>query len=380
MRDAVIVEAVRTPIGRREGALSALHPVDLSASVLRSLAERTGIDPSVVEDVIWGCVGQVGEQSANIGRNAVLAAGWPESVPGTTVDRQCGSSQQAIHFAAATVIAGHAEVVVAGGVESMSRVPMGSARANGPGLPFGDLVAERYDGYEFHQGKGAEILAARYDLSRTWLDAYAVSSHERAAAAIDGGRFAKEVVPVTLPDGSRFDLDEGVRRRTHVDRLAALRPAFAEDGRMTAGNSSQISDGSAAVLVTTSERAGRLGLTPLARVHSATAVGSDPIAMLGGPIPATADVLAKAGLGPVSPIFAGPRRLARSPSLRPGVPPLAARQNHPSTSSTRAIRAHSPSLRPGGPPEHAPPSSRLLPQPSAGRCPQSKGDPHDAAA
>ncbi|MDI3406575.1 thiolase family protein [Streptomyces cavernicola] len=296
MRDAVIVEAVRTPIGRRNGSLSAVHPVDLSASVLRSLAARSGIDPAVVDDVIWGCVGQVGEQSANIGRNAVLAAGWPESVPGTTVDRQCGSSQQAIHFAAATVIAGHADVVVAGGVESMSRVPMGSARANGPGLPFGDLVAERYDGHEFHQGRGAEILAARYDLSRTWLDAYAAGSHERAAAAVDGGRFAAEIAPVALPDGSGFALDEGVRRGTHVGKLAELKPAFAADGRMTAGNSSQISDGSAAVLVTTSARAAELGLTPLARIHAATVAGSDPVAMLAGPIPATADVLKKAGL------------------------------------------------------------------------------------
>ncbi|WP_370185404.1 acetyl-CoA C-acyltransferase [Rhodococcus wratislaviensis] len=296
MRDAVIVEAVRTPIGRRNGALEAVHPVDLSATVLRALVDRTGIDAGLVDDVMWGCVGQVGEQSANIARNAVLAAGWPESVPGTTIDRQCGSSQQALHFAVASVIAGHCEVAVAGGVETMSRVPMGSAKRNGPGLPFGPAVAQRYPGVEFNQGRGAEILADRYGLSRRTLDEYSLQSHSRAAAAIDGGRFVKQITPVTLPDGAVFSVDEGVRRGGTVESLGQLEAAFAEDGVVTAGNASQISDGAAALLIMTSERAGQLGLSPLARVHAATAVGGDPVTMLAGPIPATAKILRMAGL------------------------------------------------------------------------------------
>ncbi|MBV6761081.1 thiolase family protein [Rhodococcus opacus] len=296
MRDAVIVEAVRTPVGRRNGALKDIHPVDLSAVVLTALAERTGLDVAAVDDVVWGCVGQVGEQSANIARSAVLAAGWPERVPGTTVDRQCGSSQQAIHFAAASVIAGHADVVVAGGVESMSRVPMGSARKAGPGVPFGPAVSRRYDNVDFNQGTGAEILAKRYDLSRTRLDEYSLESHRRAGQAVDDGRFVKQITPVGLPDGTTLTVDEGIRRDSTLDALGSLSPAFAADGRITAGNASQISDGAAALLVTTSERARQLGLTPLARVHTATAVGDDPIAMLAGPIPATRKVLEMAGL------------------------------------------------------------------------------------
>ncbi|KQY57324.1 MULTISPECIES: thiolase family protein [unclassified Nocardioides] len=296
MRDAVIVEAVRTPIGRRKGALAETHPVDLSAAVLHALAERSGIDLSLVDDVMWGCVGQVGEQSANVGRNAVLAAGWPEHVPGTTIDRQCGSSQQALHFAAATVIAGHADVVVAGGVESMSRVPMGSARNAGPGQPFGPLMRARYDDFAFNQGTGAEILARRHDLSREQLDAYSLESHRRAARAIDDGRFVKQIAPVELPDGSTLSEDEGVRRESTLESLAGLKPAFEEDGRVTAGNASQISDGAAALLVMTSEKARALGLDPIARVHTATVVGDDPVTMLGAPIPATAKALKLAGL------------------------------------------------------------------------------------
>ncbi|MQP33256.1 acetyl-CoA C-acyltransferase [Rhodococcus erythropolis] len=297
MREAVIVDAVRTPIGRRNGTLEDVHPVDLSATVLRALVDRTGIDAGLVDDVMWGCVGQVGgEQSANIARNAVLAAGWPESVPGTTIDRQCGSSQQALHFAVASVIAGHCEVAVAGGVESMSRVPMGSAKRHGPGLPFGPAVAQRYPGVEFNQGRGAEILADEYNLSRRTLDEYSLQSHSRAAAAIDAGRFVKQIAPVTLPGGAVFSVDEGVRRSGTVESLGQLKAAFAEDGVVTAGNASQISDGAAALLIMTGERAGQLGLAPLARVHTATAVGDDPVPMLAGPIPATAKILQMAGL------------------------------------------------------------------------------------
>ncbi|WP_137873356.1 thiolase family protein [Rhodococcus sp. Q] len=296
MRDAVIVEAVRTPIGRRKGSLAEVHPVDLSAGVLTALLDRTGIDAAAVDDVVWGCVGQVGEQAGNIARNAVLAAGWPESVPGTTIERQCGSSQQALHFAAAGVIAGQYDVVVAGGVESMTRIPMGSARRVGLGDPNSDAIKRRYEGIEFNQGRGAEILAARYDLGRGWLDEYSMRSHQRAARAVDEGRFAGEIDPVTLPDGTKFDTDEGIRRGTTLDKLAQLETVFDANGRVTAGNASQISDGAAALLMMSGERARQLGLTPLARVHTATVVGSDPVAMLGGPIPATERVLQRAGL------------------------------------------------------------------------------------
>jgi acetyl-CoA acyltransferase len=296
MRDAVIVEAVRTPIGRRKGSLAEVHPVDLSAGVLTALLDRTGVDAAVVDDVVWGCVGQVGEQAGNIARNAVLAAGWPESVPGTTIERQCGSSQQALHFAAAGVIAGQYDVAVAGGVESMTRIPMGSARRVGLGDPNSDTIKRRYEGIEFNQGRGAEILAARYDLGRGWLDEYSMRSHQRAARAVDEGRFAGEIAPVTLPDGTKFDADESIRRGTTLDKLAQLETVFDANGRVTAGNASQISDGAAALLVMSGERARQLGLTPLARVHTATVVGSDPVAMLGGPIPATERVLQRAGL------------------------------------------------------------------------------------
>ncbi|MCZ4586725.1 MULTISPECIES: thiolase family protein [Rhodococcus] len=296
MRDAVIVEAVRSPIGRRKGGLAEVHPVDLSATVLTALLDRAGVEPGTVDDVVWGCVGQVGEQAGNIARNAVLAAGWPESVPGTTIERQCGSSQQALHFAAAGVMSGQYDIVVAGGVESMTRIPMGSARRVGLGDPNSDAIRRRYEGIEFNQGRGAEILADRYELSRGWLDEYSLRSHRRAAAAVDEGRFAGEIVPVTLPDGTKLDADEGIRRSTTLEKLAQLEAAFGEDGRITAGNASQISDGAAALLVMSGDRARDLGLIPLARVHTATVVGDDPVAMLAGPIPATARVLDRAGL------------------------------------------------------------------------------------
>ncbi|HEY1674778.1 MAG TPA: thiolase family protein [Streptosporangiaceae bacterium] len=294
MRDAVIVAAVRTPVGKRNGGLSGVHPVDLSGQVLQALAARTGIDPALVDDVIWGCVSQVGEQTFDIARNAVLAAGWPESVPGVTVDRQCGSSQQSVHFAAAGVIAGQYDVVVAGGVESMSRVPMGSS-VNGA-WPFGESFRARYDGVAPNQGVGAEMIAERWELSRTQLDEYSLASHEKAATAQDDGRFDEQIVPVTIPDGTQVSKDEGIRRGGSVESMANLKPAFRPDGVITAGNSSQISDGSAALLIMTSAKAAELGLTPLARIHTAVLAASDPVIMLTAPIPATAKALERSGL------------------------------------------------------------------------------------
>jgi acetyl-CoA acyltransferase len=302
MRDAVIVGAVRTPVGRRKGALAGTHPVDLSAVVLRALADRTGIDPALVEDVVWGCVSQVGDQSWNVARNAVLAAGWPESVPGTTLDRQCGSSQQAVHFAAAAVVSGQCDVVVAGGVESMTRVPMGSSV--GQGSPFPASILERYAGREgvidgplpFNQGAGAELIARRWGFSRAQLDEFALASHEKAAKAQDAGEFDGEIVPVAVGDGELFTADEGIRRDTSLARLAELPTPFRPDGVVTAGSASQISDGAAALLVTTSERAAELGLTPLARVYATALAADDPVLMLTAPMPATARVLDKAGL------------------------------------------------------------------------------------
>ena len=292
MRDAVIVEAVRTPTGKRNGALAGVHPADLSAHVLRALVERAGIDPVLVDDVVWGCVSQVGEQTFDIARTAVLSAGWPESVPGTTVDRQCGSSQQALHFAAAGVVAGHYDIAVAGGVESMSRVPMGSAMlAN----PLGDDYRARYGDDFPNQGVGAEMIAQSWGLSRTQLDEFALASHEKAAAAQDGGAFTGQIAPVTTPEGV-VSQDEGIRRGGTLEKLGGLKPAFQEDGVITAANASQISDGSAALLVMTSEKARELGLTPIARVHTAVVVGSAPMPMLTGPIPATQKALQRSGL------------------------------------------------------------------------------------
>jgi acetyl-CoA acyltransferase len=295
MRDAVIVEAVRTPVGKRNGALSGVHPVELSAHILRSLAQRSGIDPAVVDDVVWGCVSQVGEQTLDIARTAVLAAGWPETVTGVTVDRQCGSSQQAVHFAAAGLIAGQYDVVVAGGVESMSRVPMGSSVQGQD--PFGPSFLARYDGVVPNQGVGAEMIAERWGFSRTQLDEFSLASHEKAAAAQDEGRFTGQIAPVTLPDGSTVSADEGIRRGGTVESLAKLKTVFKPDGGViTAANSSQISDGSAALLMTTSDKASELGLTPIARVHTAVLAGGDPVIMLTAPIPATQKALRRSGL------------------------------------------------------------------------------------
>ncbi|TKG70864.1 thiolase family protein [Prauserella endophytica] len=289
MREVVIVEAVRTPVGKRKGGLSTWHPADLSAVVLTALAERAGIDPGVVDDVVWGCVSQVGDQSSNIGRYAVLAAGWPESIPGTTVNRACGSSQQALDFAAQAVMSGQQDVVVAGGVEVMSRVPLGAARASG--MPYGPKVLERYDGFSFNQGISAEKIAQKWGFSRTRLDEFAALSHERAAAAQDSGALSARLVRMDT-----LTADEGVRRGTTVDILAGLKPAFTADGVIHAGNSSQISDGAAALLVTTPEKARELGLTPLVRYRAGVVTGADPVLMLTGPIPATEMVLRKAGV------------------------------------------------------------------------------------
>jgi len=298
---AVIVDAVRTPLGRRNGRLRDWHPVDLAAEVLRALVARNDLDPAAVDDVIFGCFSQTGEQALNVARNAALAAGFPESVPGTTVDRQCGSSQQAVHFAAQGVMAGAYDVVVAGGVESMSRVPMGSAILNGPGLPFGPTVHQRYlpAGGLVPQGIAAERMAEAWNLSRDDLDAYSLRSHRLAAAATDEGRFRREIVPLTVdtPKGKvEMVADEGIRRDTSLEALAGLKPAFENGGRITAGNSSQITDGAAAVLITSEERAAALGLRPRARLAAFAVVGVDPVTMLTGPIPATSAVLRRAGL------------------------------------------------------------------------------------
>ena len=298
MRDAVICAAVRTAVGKRGGGLSGVHAADLSAAVLTALVERTGLDPAVVDDVFWGCVSQVGEQTYNVGRNAVLAAGWPESVPGTTIDRQCGSSQQAVAFAAATVISGQADVVVAGGVESMSRVPMGSAssEAAGAGRPLGPRFLERYDGVFPNQGIGAEMIAERWGFSRTQLDEFSLASHEKAAKAHADGAFDEEIAPVTTPDGTVVSADEGIRPGGTLEKLGSLKTPFKEDGVISAGNASQISDGAGALLVTTSEKARELGLTPLVRVHTTVMAGADPVIMLTAPIPATQKVLQRSGL------------------------------------------------------------------------------------
>ncbi|CAL9670900.1 3-oxoadipyl-CoA_3-oxo-5,6-dehydrosuberyl-CoA thiolase [Streptomyces sp. enrichment culture] len=293
MPEAVIVEAVRTPVGKRGGGLSRMHAADLSAVVLRALVDRTGIDPAVVDDVVWGCVGQIGDQSGNIGRYSVLAAGWPESVPGTTVNRACGSSQQALDFAVQAVLSGQMDVVVAGGVEVMSRVPLGAAKAGGE--PYGPQVHDRYPGFDFNQGISAEKIAQKWGLTRTEADSYAARSHARAAAAQDAGAFDAQIVPVTTPN-TTLTVDEGVRRGTTVEKLAALKSSFLDDGLIHAGNASQISDGAAALLVTTPEKARELGLTPLVRHQAGAVVGADPVLMLTGPIPATEKVLHRAGL------------------------------------------------------------------------------------
>ena len=290
MSDAVIVDAVRTPIGRRNGALSGIHPADLSAHVLEALVERTGIEPSAIDDVMWGCVSQHSEQAGNIARTAVLAAGWPTTVPGTTITRACGSSQQALAMAAAAVISGQLDVVVAGGVESMSRVPMGTAAPNGESQPA--TVLDRFGVDRFSQGLGAEEVARRWGLDRTQLDEYSLRSHELAAAATDSGAFDGQLA--TLP--GVLEGDEGIRRGGTLESLGKLKTVFDEHGVIHAGNASQISDGAGALLVMSSETAASRGLTPLVRIHTTVVAGDDPVIMLTGPIPATAKALARSGL------------------------------------------------------------------------------------
>src|SRR5829696_8674097 len=301
MPNAVIVDAIRTPLGKRNGRLKDWHPVDLAAETLSALVGRTGIDPGIVDDVVMGCVMQVGEQGVNIARNAVLAAGWPEGVPGTTVDRQCGSSQQAAHFAAQGVIAGAYDVVVAGGVEVMTRVPMGASMADGKfGYPFGPKVGARYadQGGLVPQGISAELIADKWNISREDMDAFGAQSQQRAARATAEGRFEREILPVLGADGAMVTVDEGLRETT-MESLAKLKPSFRpeeEGGRVTAGNSSQITDGSAALLIMSEERAAALGLTPRARFVDFALAGSDPRLMLTAPIPATHRVLERSGL------------------------------------------------------------------------------------
>jgi acetyl-CoA acyltransferase len=299
MNSAVIVDAVRTPGGKRNGMLKDWHPADLAAHVLTALQERNGLDPAVVDDVIMGCVMQVGEQSLNIGRNAVLSAGWPETVPATTVDRQCGSSQQAVHFAAQGVISGAYDVAVAAGVEVMTRTPMGSSIVQGMGFPFPQAMMDRYNSFLPPQGIGAEMIADEFGLSREDLDRFGAESQRRAAQATAEGRFEREIVPVPVEiDGQQHMMtrDEGIREGTTIETLGNLKPAFKEDGKITAGNSSQITDGASAVLIMSEEKAAELGLTPRARFHSFALAGTDPVTMLKGPIPATEKILARSGL------------------------------------------------------------------------------------
>lgn len=296
MNSAVIVDAVRTPLGKRNGALKDCHPVDLAADVLGALVDRNHFDPGMIDDVIMGSVMQVGEQAANMARNAILTAGFPETVVGTTVDRQCGSSQQAAHFAAQGVIAGVYDVVIAAGVESMTRVPMGSSLASG-GIPFTDRMNERYAerGGLVMQGISAELIAERWQLSREELDAFSAASHQKALRAQKEGRFDREIIEIVTPEGIAVTLDEGVRPDSTVESLAKLKPAFKTDGCVTAGNSSQITDGAAAVLIMSEQRATQLGLTPRARFHDFALAGVDPITMLTGPIPATRKILERSG-------------------------------------------------------------------------------------
>jgi acetyl-CoA acetyltransferase family protein len=299
MAEAVIVEAVRSAVGKRNGGLSGVHPAELSAQVLNGLAERAGIDPAIVDDVIWGCVMQAGEQALDIARTAVLTAGWPETIPGVTVDRQCGSSQQSVHFAAAGVVAGHYDAVIAGGVESMSRTPMGASLASG-GNPYPANFKARYTRTP-NQGIGAEMMAEKWGLTRTMLDQFSLDSHEKAGAAQASGAFDDQIVGIKIDaaDGAEnavMNKDEGIRLGTTLEKMATLKPAFSEDGVIHAGNSSQISDGSGALLFMSAEKAKSLGLKPLARVHTAVLAGADPVMMLSAPIPATQKALARSGL------------------------------------------------------------------------------------
>ncbi len=300
MHDAVIVDAIRTPGGRRNGKLKDWHPADLAAHVLKALAERNNLDPALVDDVIMGCVMQVGEQSLNIGRNAVLTAGWPETVPATTIDRQCGSSQQALHFAAQGVMAGAYDVVIAAGVEVMTRTPMGASIVKDMGFPFPQAMFDRYEETGLPpQGIGAEMIADEYGITREDLDAFGAMSQQRAALATKEGRFENEIIPVPVDLGSGEEMmtsDEGIREGSTVETLAKLKPAFKEDGKVTAANSSQISDGASACLIMSEAKAKELGLKPRARFHTFAVVGTDPVTMLKGPIPATAKVLERSGL------------------------------------------------------------------------------------
>src|SRR6478736_6656373 len=308
--EAYIVGAVRSAGGKRKGRLAGWHPADLAGAVLKGLVDRVGADPAVVEDVIMGCACPGGEQGANIGRLAVLAAGLPESVPGTTVDRQCGSSQQAAHFAAQGVIAGAYDVVIAAGIEVMTLVPMGASVGDGTfGWPFGDVMNARYAGVGglVPQGISAELIADKWGLSREDLDTFSAESHRRAAQATAEGRFERELIPVTekridketkkvIESGELVTADEGIRPDSTVESLGKLKPAFKPDGKVTAGNSSQITDGSSAMLIMSEEKANALGLTPRARFHTFALAGVDPVMMLTGPIPATAKVLERAGM------------------------------------------------------------------------------------
>ena len=301
---AVIVDAVRTPGGKRNGKLRNWHPVDLASEALKAVASRNQLDPALVDDVIMGCVSQVGEQAFNVGRNAVLAAGWPESVPSTTIDRQCGSSQQALHFAAQGVMAGAYDVVVAAGVEVMTRVPMGASIGKDIGFPFGPRVMQRYEpqGGLKNQGIGAEMIADQWGITREDLDAFSAESHRRAAQATLEGRFEREIVPIAIRDDDAhatdemMTSDEGIRPDSTVATLANLKPAFKEGGKVTAGNSSQITDGASAVLIMSEEKALELGYTPRARFHAFALAGVDPVTMLTGPIPATRKILQRAGM------------------------------------------------------------------------------------
>ena len=297
MPTAVIVDAIRTPLGRRNGVLKDVHPVDLAAHVLRGVIERNGVDPALVEDVIMGCVMQVGEQGINIARNAALAAGFPENTVGTTVDRQCGSSQQAAHFAAQGVIAGAYDVVIAAGIESMTRVPMGASVADGKyGFPFGPMMTGRYPNL-VPQGISAELISEKWGISREQNDAFSVQSHQRAARAAAEGRFDREILPISVTGEEGEQLvsrDEGIRPDSSMETLAKLKPAFKPDGVVTAANSSQITDGAAAVLIMSEEKAKQLGLKPRARFHTFALAGVDPVMMLTGPIPATTKVLERA--------------------------------------------------------------------------------------
>ena len=310
MPTAVIVDAVRTAGGKRHGKLSGWHSVDLAAETLKALIERNDLDPGLIDDVIMGCVSQIGAQGANVGRNAVLAAGFPESVPGTSVDRQCGSSQQAIHFAAQGVMAGQYDIAVAAGIEVMSLVPMGASMGGGSvGFPFGPTVGLRYapKGGLVPQGIGAEMIAERWNLTREDLDAFSASSHQKAARATAEGRFEREIVAVKSKHKDKesgnvtesddlVTADEGIRPDSTVESLGKLKPAFKEDGVITAGNSSQITDGASAVLIMSEEKASALGLTPRARFHAFSLAGDDPQIMLTAPIPATTKILERAKL------------------------------------------------------------------------------------